>query len=254
MKEVNWLEFFSGGVPTGEYFRMTVQDVDEVAKASKKKKGINRTLELCLIGLVSYFEAFCKDHFASIVNIIPELLNELRILKFDISIDATRALLLEDKLNYRFGFLLAEQYDFGTAKKINSNYGAILKVTPFSKKEVREYDKILSDRNLIVHHGGVITLRYEEQILKRKSVEARAYFDSVVIDEASYKKSRVFFLNMAQKILLSTHSAMKSYVNDKNIEIDSERNKAIDSFLWWGDEGIRQKSSVATSNSDAPPK
>jgi hypothetical protein len=245
MKEVNWLEYFSGGVPTGEFFRMTLMDVDEVAKTSKEKMGINRTLELCLIGLVSYFEAFCKDHFASIVNIIPELLNELRTLKFDISIDATRALLLEDKLKYRFGFLLAEQYDFGTAKKINSNYGAILKVTPFSKKEEKEYDKILSDRNLIVHHGGVVTLRYAEQILKRKSVEKRAYFDSVVINEASYKKIRVFFLDMAQKILLSTHSAMKSYVNDNDILIDSEKIKAIDSFLWWGDVDISQQGSVA---------
>jgi hypothetical protein len=34
----------------------------------------DRLVEVCLIGLASYFEAFCKNQFASIINICPQTL------------------------------------------------------------------------------------------------------------------------------------------------------------------------------------
>jgi hypothetical protein len=37
---------------------------------------LNRLQELCFIGLMSYVEAFCNDHFASLVNIEPSLIQD----------------------------------------------------------------------------------------------------------------------------------------------------------------------------------
>jgi hypothetical protein len=64
------------------------------------------------------------------------------------------------------GFLLAEKYDFGTPKRINALFNALLKITPFGREDAKRYAALLRDRNLLVHHGGVYTLAYLEQELK----------------------------------------------------------------------------------------
>lgn len=42
----------------------------------------------------------------------------------------------------RIGFILSEQYDFGSAKTINGLYGDLIRVTPFSKREQERYNRI----------------------------------------------------------------------------------------------------------------
>ena len=66
--EPSSLDYFTGGVPTGEFFRLTLDDLSSFVDRSSNERGVNRLNEVCFIGLVSYFEAFCKDHFASILN------------------------------------------------------------------------------------------------------------------------------------------------------------------------------------------
>jgi len=237
-EDPNWLEYFSGGVPTGQYFYDTLKELSNTI--DRISEGIYRIVNpICFIGLIAYFEAFCKDHFASILNIEPTLLETLRQKGQDTRIDPARLLRLQDKWNFSLGFLVAENYDFGTAQKINALYTALLKVTPFSKDETNLYDKMLRDRNLLVHHGGSLTFNYIEQnkILSDETL-ARPFFDSIVIRAEYFDKQLNFIESIAKKILKSTHIALKSYVADIGVNYSPKRKSAMDAFLWWGHEKI----------------
>lgn len=230
----NWLDYFSGGVPTGEYFRMTLDDLSKTVSQSAQRAS--RVNEVCFIGLVSYFEAFCKDHFASILNIEPTLLAELRDNGQDTHIDPARLLQFHDNWIIRLGFLVAEKFDFGTAQKINALYGALLKITPFAKDEAKYYEGILRDRNLFVHHGGTLTLTYSSQ--NKVSAEnklSRPFFDSLVVTPAYFDERLEFIKSVARKILKATHSALHDHIEKSGISYPPERLKALDAFLWWDD-------------------
>jgi hypothetical protein len=230
----DWLDYFSGGVPTGEFFRMTLDDLAKTVNRSAK--GLSRVNEVCFIGLVSYFEAFCKDHFASILNIEPTLLASLRDNGQDTQIDPARLLEFGDHWNIRLGFLVAEKFDFGTAQKINALYRALLKITPFSKSEAKYYDGILRDRNLFVHHGGVLTLTYSTRNASPTTHRtSRPFFDSLVVTPEYFDERLEFIKGVSRKILKATHSALHDHVAKSGGNFQSERLKAVDTFLWWGD-------------------
>lgn len=231
----NCLDYFSGGVPTGEFFRMTLDDLTKTVNRSAK--GLSRVNEVCFIGLISYFEAFCKDHFASILNIEPALLASLRDNGQDTQIDPSQLLEFRDQWLIRLGFLVAEKFDFGTAQKINSLYGALLKITPFSKEEAKYYEGILRDRNLFVHHGGTVTLTYSTQKgLSQEHKASQPFFDSLVVTPEYFDERLEFINGIARKILKSTHSALHDYVAKSSSDYHPERLKALDAFLWWDDD------------------
>lgn len=234
MTELNWLDYFSGGVPTGEYFRITLDEIKDICDLAKEKPGGSRLYEICFIGLISYFEAFCKDHFASIINIVPELLENLKKNGQDISVDAGKILVYPQDLCYRIGFILAEKYDFGSAQKINAIYKSVLNITPFSKSEIETYNTILRDRNLFVHHGGTYTLSYLQHAkIVNEHGRDRAFFDSLVVSKELLYEKIEFIGNIAFKLLKATHSAMTKLISENNICIDAQRKKALDAFLWW---------------------
>ena len=135
-------EYFTGAIPASVVFTGNVSSLREIiGSLNEANDTINKTAEVCFIGLVAYFEAFFKDHFASLINICPELLKELKNKRQDVTIDAADLLVLEDDLKHKLGFLLAERYDFGTAKHINSLYHSILLVTPFLKTRLPSMTK-----------------------------------------------------------------------------------------------------------------
>ena len=155
------LDYFSGGVPADAVFWSVLEDIRKIsAQFANPERGIQRLQEICFVGSISYFEAFCKDHFASLINIEPSLVERLREAGQDVTIDASAVALYGTGVVSRLGFLVAEKYDFGTAKKINALYSALLKVSPFSTDEAHAYSRLLGDRNLFVHHGGTYTLSY----------------------------------------------------------------------------------------------
>jgi hypothetical protein len=234
LTKLDWLDYFSGGVPSGAYFQITLDELKDICDSAKEEIGISRLYEICFIGLISYFEAFCKDHFASIINIVPDLLDNLKKSGQDISIDAGKVLLYPENLCYKMGFILAEKYDFGSAQKINAIYKSILNITPFSRSEVETYNTILRDRNLFVHHGGMYTLSYLQQAeIGSKSGTDRAFFDSLVITKESIFEKIEFIRNVAHKLLKATHRAMARHISENDMRIDEQRRKALDAFLWW---------------------
>jgi hypothetical protein len=224
---------FSGGVPTVPFFfSYTLDGLKQIYLAQKEHSGGNQVNELCVIGLVSYFEAFCKDHFASIINIEPLLLRNLSGSGQDITIDPVKALELSDSLSCNIGFLVAEKYDFGTAQKINALYKSLLLITPFSKDEMQTYAKLLRDRNLLVHHGGTFTSSYVEQ---NRNVlptgKKRPFFDSLVISKAYIDEQFKFIEQVTRKLAKSSHAALVKYLDENEIQIPEWKQKAVDSFL-----------------------
>lgn len=249
--EEDWLDFFAGGVPTPRYFQLTLEDVDAIAHACGPTGGINRQLELCYVGLHSYFEAFLKDHFASILNIMPELLIRLREHSIDTSVDAVRVHLLANRLRTRLGFLVAEKLDFGSPRKINSHFFALLQITPIGKEDLERLDESLSFRNQIVHHGGTITSRFAEQVLKDSRLMDVAFWESITLTHEMYDETSSLISGLARKLSLSSLQAAKEYAAENSIVLSAERMKALEAFAWWEDEA-KEAPQPKTSSVAAP--
>jgi hypothetical protein len=198
------LDYFAGGVPAGPMLSLHLDELKSLAQQQgKTPHGRNLILELAFIGLFSYFEAFCKDHFASIINIAPVLAQRLKAHGHDINIDTTDLLNLGAHISARVGFLLAEKYEFGTPRKINALYHALLQVSLFSTSEAKKFDKLLADRNLIVHHGGVYTMKYTQQW--SQGTDKALFLDSLVIDSATFGKTLGLIEGIGKKTVESTH-------------------------------------------------
>lgn len=233
------LEYFAAGVPASEVFRSVLKDICNIsAEFATPEKGIHRLQEICFVGSVSYFEAFCKDHFASLINIEPSLVGRLKAAGQDVTIDASVVAMYGGSVASRLGFLVAEKYDFGTAKKINALYSALLKVSPFSSDEVRAYSRLLADRNLLVHHGGTYTLSYvmTNPEFAAEDRKGHAFWNSRVVGHEDVAAAVDLLGSIAKKIVKATHETLAKYIEDAGLSYEGERMKALRFLRWWDDE------------------
>ncbi|MDQ1638751.1 MAG: hypothetical protein QOF62_2090 [Pyrinomonadaceae bacterium] len=228
-------DYFAGAVPAGVIFDMQVYDMRSVARMRPPEGDLRDTpfAELCLIGLVAYFEGFCKNHFASIINICPQLLRELQTRGRDISVSAFHLLDAGDPILPKLGYLVAEGFDFGTAKAINGMYCDLLRVTPFSKDEMARFAEILDDRNLLVHHGGIFGPRYaRERFIKRETGLSRLFLDSLVVTTDQLEAAATFLHSISMKVRTATESALSSYVRERRLKLSRGAREAVESLGW----------------------
>lgn len=230
------LDFFAGGVPAGTIFQLSTREIRKLL-ATKEDGAIARTLEaVCFIGLVSFFEAFCRDAFASIINICPTLLSRLRLKGHDVTIDSLAAVEMQQALRFNIGFLVSERFDFGSARKINALYSALIGITPFSKDEIAIFDKILSDRNLLVHHGGIYTHSYFIQRFGIAADKARLFMDSLVVDDTYVTSQLDFLYAIAKKMVNASYAAIVNQTTSGEISIDPQGEAALRMYNWWDKE------------------
>jgi len=228
------MDYFSGGAPPGLLFRINLQTVREVAASSRKKgENIDPIAGLCLIGLLAYFEAFIRDHFASLINICPHLLKHLKDKNRDCKVDAAELLALVDNTQNKLGFLLCERFEFGRAKSINGLYQDLLTITPFSKDDKNVFDRLLSDRNLLVHHGGVYTTRYAEQRSIKQKIKDRIYYESLVFTKQMFFDASAFLEGIVKKTMKASQEALMRFVKENGIEQDEENAKAVKALQWY---------------------
>ena len=129
-------------------------------------------------------------------------------------------------------FLLAERYEFGTPKAVNSLYGDLLLVTPFSSDEKEQYERLLANRNLLVHHGGIYTGRYAGQTFKRRRIGQRVFFDSLVLQRKDVRAAARFLEGIANKTSTATHAALIKYMKENKISSNAGKKLAIGALLW----------------------
>ena len=128
-QNLDWLDFFHGGVPPYQLFRLSFDELSRLAESSTAEKGhLDTTAEVCLIGLAAYFEAFSKDQFAAIMNICPETLKPFGDKRPESSLPLRTLRTSMADLSSRVGSLVSEQYDFGSAKTINGLFLDLLNV------------------------------------------------------------------------------------------------------------------------------
>lgn len=232
--KVDWLDYFAGGVPSGAFFKMRIDELGEIV--DKAHPGCKTSVSgLAYIGLTAYFESFCKDHFGSIICIVPPIIRNLAAGGQDTNVDMALVTDSPAELKNRLGYYLSEKYDFGTAQKVNALFGALLTLTPFSKDEARIFDRILHDRNLLVHHGGTYTTSYLKAAAKRLSADEpqRAFWDGLRIEAFKFHEDSKFVASIAKKLLVSSHDALTRYSTEHGIVLGNERRKALNAFLWW---------------------
>ena len=193
--------------------------------------GLNTVLELCFIGLAAYFEAFCKDQFSAIVNIMPQTLVRFTNAR-ECTLAVKNLLPIINNISGRLGFLLAEEYDFGTGKSVNSLFADLVNVTPFSKTELAEYSEFLRDRNLLVHHGGVFTTKYASQLPVALEYEGNVHFNSLVIDKTDIEKWSAFLLGIAKKLGQASSKAVMQLAEKSSITLDAETLGSVKALKW----------------------
>ena len=214
-------------------FMLFIRNLVEIAEAPQKSENASFTVPgLCLIGLVAYFEAFCKGQFASIVNVCSMTLTNLVKRRAEVSVSVKDLLHITEKLEYRLGSVLADRYDFGSAKLINGLFHDLITITPFSARDSRTYARLLDDRNLLVHHGGAYTLKYAYQNLPANEVRSRVHDDQVTVGKHELKKYAGFLEQIARKLTLATHASLVKFVAANDLVLDQLQQEAMKYMLW----------------------
>lgn len=134
VEPLDYSDFFIGAVPPYALFRLWFDDLRILVSSSSEHHDLsNTTAEVCVIGLAAHFEAFCKNQFAGIINIWPYTLQRFCNARGNVSVEVRDILTIIEDVDYKLGSLLAERYDFGSAKLINGMFTDLLNVTPFSR-------------------------------------------------------------------------------------------------------------------------
>lgn len=216
------LDFFAGGVPPFEIFRMNLDSIAELLHVPGVSDD-HTVQELAYIGVVSYTEAFFKDHFASVLNVFPEMTVGLRDCGRDVSVDLADLVGLENPLQNKFGFILSERFNFGSPKAVNALYKDLLLLTPFSKDKALAFDKVLATRNLLVHHGGILTTQFNRGI--PAVARERTYFDSVSVTKNQIGEAALLALDVIKGTAKATvHRLSKEMTGFADSDV---RHKAV---------------------------
>lgn len=233
VEPLDYSDFFIGAVPPYLLFRLGFDDLRVLVGASSENQELsNSTAEVCLIGLAAHFEAFCKNQFAGIINVWPYTLERFCNVRGPVAVEASDILTIINDVDYKLGSLLAERYDFGSARLINGLFTDLLNVTPFSKDEEIEYSRFLNDRNLLVHHGGIYTFKYQGQKFVRQQARARAHLDSLIVNKGQFLASSEFVDSIARKITAATHKALGAIMEQNKDRLRPELEHALEAFLW----------------------
>ncbi len=153
--------YFHRGIPPWSLFMQSLTDLAMLIRSPLEPEDGPSTLrKLCLVGLVAYVEAFFKNEFAALINLYPDLLMAFSEKRGEVTLNVLDLINPHEDIQNKIGFLVSEKYDFGTARSINGLYKDLIGITPFSESEMKKYDRLLNDRNLLVHHGGIFTPKY----------------------------------------------------------------------------------------------
>ena len=218
-------DFFVGRISPFLLFEMEYHGLFHLVESHKEETFFRKTnpaAEVVVIAMVAHFEAFCKHQFAAIVNILPGLLPVFTSKRNEPEVRFSSVISLNGEFEKNIGFVIAEKYDFGSAKSINSLFGDLLLVSPFSEDETKTFNDILSKRNLLVHQAGFYTLQYLKEKSIHEEIKAKAFKEAILIDTEGCHEISDFLFQMAIKITQVTSNALKEQMKHfANLHIDN---------------------------------
>ena len=214
---------------------MDIEKIDELVSASEDDElemaDFNKIAEVCLIGLAAYFEAYCKNQFAALINICPQLLENFTVKRENVTINLKDIISMSTTIDYRLGCLLAEEYDFGSAKTINNLFFDLMGITLFSRKEAKRYGEFLEDRNLLVHHGGIYTLKYRQRF-QSKPDHSAVHWNSLIIGKRDFQKWSKFIHDLVKKINAASHRALEEFLKTQGIDLPDGAKRATEMLIY----------------------
>lgn len=229
-------DFFVGKISPFLLFEMEYHSLSYVVEKLREDKDkfyveVNPASHISSIGLLAYFEAFCKHQFAACINLFPSLLQDFSKKRNDTNIQLSSIISLNGEFEKNIGFVLAENFDFGTTKSINKIFNDLLLVTPFNKKDEQTFSNIVYKRNLILHHAGYYTLNYFKKEKNLEEIKQKLFIDELKIDTKEYYVISDFLFEMALKITQTTVKALKNRDEYKLLEITDSRIDAVNELL-----------------------
>jgi hypothetical protein len=203
--------------------------VQAAAEPHLHEDTLRRAAEVTLVGALGFFEAFCKHQFAALLTLHPSLLSDFASRRPEASLTLSALASALGQLDKTVGFLIAEGHDFGSAKRINGLFRDLLDVSPFSKDEGDEFDAILRKRNLLVHHGGILTAASGQQ--KAPVLPSgQAFRDVVGVEADEYYDIEDFLRLLAVKVAVNTVKSLKRHTHDL-AALPAERRAAVELLL-----------------------
>ncbi len=221
------LDFFIGKIAPFMLYEMEYNSLFDLVESHKNNhfyKKVNPAGQIVVIGTVAQFEAFCKHQFAALINIYPDLLEKFTRKRNQTNIELSSVVSMQGVFEKNVGFVLAEQYDFGTPKLVNDLFRDLVDVTPFSQAESKKFNSILFQRNLLVHHGGYYTLQFLKKNSLPKEIREKAFRESVIIDTEDCHQITEFLFEMAIKVTRTTTTALRKKIKKKT----AIQNEAIE--------------------------
>src|SRR5437868_3160065 len=113
-------KFYVGGIPPFLRFEIEFHKLFHIVEAHKNDQWYqekNPAAEFACVGLVAHFEAFCKHQFAASINISPSLISVFSSKRPQASLSLADVVAVFGDFERNVGFLIAEQYDFGSPEK-----------------------------------------------------------------------------------------------------------------------------------------
>lgn len=213
-------DYFVGKIAPFLLFEMEFHSLYYVVQNHKEDKFYpenNPASQVATIGLLAYFESFCKHQFAAIVNIMPTLLLSFAQKRDEPKIEFSTIFSFVGDIKRNLGFLLAEKYDFGTVKSINGIFRDLLNITIFNKKEEKLFNQTLHKRNLLVHHAGYFTLQSLKGKVSSTQFKRIPFKEAIKIDTEDYNTISDFLFEMALKIARQTNEAIRTDPSYKDL-------------------------------------
>lgn len=226
-------DFFAGAVPPGLIFQLETDDLLEIVESRSSQSSWTGLSRLAIIGLVASFEAFCRGLFSAAINIDPNLVHGLSKAQYDTSVKLESLLILDVPTTHRLGFFLGERLNLNEPKKVNAAFCAILKVSPMSKEDMKHLNRLLEERHLLVHHGGLITSRYHASKLRRREISDRLHVDTLEISKDEVRKHVKRLRTLAHKMVTTVARAMRERSKLPESNFLPVQREAVEMIEWW---------------------
>jgi hypothetical protein len=244
----SWADYFPGAISPSMSLEMYLSDLRQLLSAHGDAEGersgtgeMNTLAELALIGLMAWLESFFRDQWASTINICPRLLEVFAERQRPTSIDALALVDLEVHPFRQIGLILAERLDFGTPRQVNSLYKDLLGITPVGKREARKLESIIHDRNLLVHHGGIVRFQHSKPAFFAARPLRRRFLDSIVLDAPAALSVCDSVERTAKKTTSASARAVRNFAQTNGITLSKAANKAVQFLDCWMSRSERRK-------------